>query len=180
VLGALSQDDGVPDMRLRLLSRAAVHRALWESAGEMQDHTASHVLVLRHGGTATPARTAGCRRRRSRARHSESRCSSWCDADTSGWRRGPAGGAVPQVEAGGADSAASRPRSGGQGGSWCSASWELGSLGAVLDDQLGASALNGLPILAGGVGIFAGVSADGLARVPTDEGTPEWSGYPAA
>jgi uncharacterized protein (TIGR02679 family) len=57
VLGALSQDDAVPDLRRRLLSRAAVQRALWESAGAIQDDMASQVLVL--GVTAAPTHPLG-------------------------------------------------------------------------------------------------------------------------
>lgn len=58
VLAALSQCDAVPDLLRRLpLSRAAVQRALWESAGAIQDDMASQVLVL--GVRATPTNPLG-------------------------------------------------------------------------------------------------------------------------
>jgi uncharacterized protein (TIGR02679 family) len=57
VLGALSQDDAVPDLRRRLLPPAAVQRALWESAGAIQDDMASQVLVL--GVRAAPTNSLG-------------------------------------------------------------------------------------------------------------------------
>lgn len=58
VLAALSQGDAVPDLRRRLpVSQAAVQRALWESAGAIQDDMASQVLVL--GVRATPTNPLG-------------------------------------------------------------------------------------------------------------------------
>ena len=56
-LGALSHDGAVPDLRRRLLSQAAVQRALWESAGAIPDDMASQVLVL--GVTASSAHPLG-------------------------------------------------------------------------------------------------------------------------
>jgi uncharacterized protein (TIGR02679 family) len=57
VLAALSQGDAVPNLRRLPLSRAAVQRALWESAGAIQDDMASQVLVL--GVRATPRNPLG-------------------------------------------------------------------------------------------------------------------------
>jgi uncharacterized protein (TIGR02679 family) len=57
LLGALSQDGADAGLRLRVLSRAAVQRALWESAGAIQDDMASQVLVL--GVTAAPSHPLG-------------------------------------------------------------------------------------------------------------------------
>lgn len=57
VLGALSQGSGHVDMHPRVLSRTAVQRALWESAGAIQDDMASQVLVL--GLTAAPSSPLG-------------------------------------------------------------------------------------------------------------------------
>jgi uncharacterized protein (TIGR02679 family) len=57
VLGAPSQDGAEAGLRMRVLSRAAVQRALWESAGAIQDDMASQVLVL--GVTAAPSHPLG-------------------------------------------------------------------------------------------------------------------------
>jgi uncharacterized protein (TIGR02679 family) len=55
--GALSRDGAEAGFRLRVLSRAAVQRALWETAGAIQDDMASQVLVL--GVTAVPSHPLG-------------------------------------------------------------------------------------------------------------------------
>jgi hypothetical protein len=47
---------------------------------------------------------------------------------------------------------------------------EFVGLGAVLGDQLAEPMLDGLPVLAGSVGIFASVSADGLSFEFGDQG----------
>jgi uncharacterized protein (TIGR02679 family) len=57
VFGVPAQDGAEVDLHPRVLARAAVQRALWESAGAIQDDMASQVLVL--GITAVPSHPLG-------------------------------------------------------------------------------------------------------------------------